>query len=379
MRRFVPGLLLTAAFTVWSGCGNSSSTPTGPTPVGVPSLVCPASISIVGVTVPSLIETYPAPIESGGAPPVNVSCQPVSGSAFPIGNTTVTCTATDARNQPATCAFHVTITSQQLAAMTFVAFGDSITAGENGLNPTNASEPTQANFTGCTPASAANRRVASLNQAKPNWIDVPNSYPTMLQTMLDGRFIGEGITVINEGSPGEVTSSAMQGCTGVLRLPVVLAADQPNVLLILEGINDLSGMNPPMETNQVMTDLGTMVTDARNAQPAPKYIFLSTLLPVLNNDVGCAPNSQTEPPCRNFAEENEEIQAANALIAVLAQSRGVPLVDAYTAFYNQDPSFVTLIGPDGLHPTPLGNQVLAQTFYNAVVGTVPITSRFGRR
>ena len=66
-------------------------------------------------------------------PPVLVSCSPQSGGSFPLGNTTVNCTATDAARQQATCSFQVTLRSILSRASTFVAFGDSVTEGENGL------------------------------------------------------------------------------------------------------------------------------------------------------------------------------------------------------------------------------------------------------
>lgn len=38
-----------------------------------------------------------------------IVCTPPSGSFFPIGTTTVTCTATDASGNQSTCAFPVTV------------------------------------------------------------------------------------------------------------------------------------------------------------------------------------------------------------------------------------------------------------------------------
>src|SRR4030095_4604501 len=42
-------------------------------------------------------------------PGVTVVCNPPSGSCFPVGTTTVTCTATDASSNTATCSFTVTV------------------------------------------------------------------------------------------------------------------------------------------------------------------------------------------------------------------------------------------------------------------------------
>jgi hypothetical protein len=40
---------------------------------------------------------------------INVVCNPPSGSVFPVGTTTVTCTATDAAGNIASCSFNVTV------------------------------------------------------------------------------------------------------------------------------------------------------------------------------------------------------------------------------------------------------------------------------
>ncbi len=47
--------------------------------------------------------------------PVPVSCSPASGSLFPIGSTTVTCTASDSRGNTATATFAVTVTAPTTA------------------------------------------------------------------------------------------------------------------------------------------------------------------------------------------------------------------------------------------------------------------------
>ena len=62
---------------------------------------------------------------------MTVACSPASGSVFQVGSTTVTCTATDQRQRTDTCAFTVVVTvPPKLNLTTFVAFGDSMTAGE---------------------------------------------------------------------------------------------------------------------------------------------------------------------------------------------------------------------------------------------------------
>jgi len=58
---------------------------------------------------PCLVVNFPAPVASDNCPGVTVSCVPPSGSCLPPGVTTVTCTATDASGNTATCSFTVTV------------------------------------------------------------------------------------------------------------------------------------------------------------------------------------------------------------------------------------------------------------------------------
>src|SRR5262245_65857531 len=76
---------------------------------------------------------YGTPSTIGGASPVATTCTPQSGGLFPVGMTTVMCTATDTRQRTDSCSFGVTVQRPAVIAATkFMAFGDSITAGEDG-------------------------------------------------------------------------------------------------------------------------------------------------------------------------------------------------------------------------------------------------------
>jgi hypothetical protein len=80
-----------------------------------PTITCPANVTAVAAqTCPissSATVTFAAPAASDNCPGVTVACTPPSGSALPIGTTTVTCTATDASANTATCSFTVTVFS----------------------------------------------------------------------------------------------------------------------------------------------------------------------------------------------------------------------------------------------------------------------------
>ena len=193
LRGLVVSLLLFSA-----GCGDSPA----PAPTPMLSLACPARIetsSIDGrpVTVPITL-----PLAAGGSAPVAVTCnQPTQ---FPIGSTTVGCTATDARQRTASCSFVVAVKGPpRLRHTTFLAFGDSITAGTK-------SDPVTLRL---VPAAYA--------------------YTVLLQGRLASRYTLQTPTVWNEGVGGEFTSD------GLLRLRPLLQQFRPEVLLLMEGTNDL--------------------------------------------------------------------------------------------------------------------------------------------
>ena len=70
---------------------------------------------------------------------------------------------------------------------------------------------------------------------QPSIIDVPNSYPTQLAAMLADRYKSQSPTVANAGVPRETAFD------GANRIDGVIDRVHPEVLLLLEGVNDLTG------------------------------------------------------------------------------------------------------------------------------------------
>ena len=81
-----------------------------------PALTCPADI--VSAAPPGGLSTpvdYPPPTVSDNCPGVQApGCAPPSGDAFPVGVTTVVCSAADAAGNDGTCAFDVTVGNQAI-------------------------------------------------------------------------------------------------------------------------------------------------------------------------------------------------------------------------------------------------------------------------
>ena len=75
-----------------------------------PSLTCPGNISQPNDRgTCDAVVTYTNPTPTDNCPGATVSCSPASGSVFPVGTTTVTCTATDVGGNSTPCTFTVTV------------------------------------------------------------------------------------------------------------------------------------------------------------------------------------------------------------------------------------------------------------------------------
>jgi lysophospholipase L1-like esterase len=324
LRHLTAALCLTA---VVGACGGHKS-PQGPSG-NTPQLACPADITLAGVSTPTQTVTFDSPTVNGGTAPVQTTCSPESGSDFPIGSTTVNCTATDASSQTAMCAFNVTLTGFSIALTKFEAFGDSLTAGETGR----------------------------ALEYVPLFDDVPNAYPTKLQEKFDALYPGQGIVVINKGHNGdsvEVTDETIRDA---------VPADRPDAILILAGYNNLSracshGGEPFSDSCRSGIDLvGQGIRDcirhAKELNAGVQFIFVSTLTPGL--------------PTGSNRIDRSVIVAANAQIRDEVAANGAVLVDSYAAFVGHEAEYVN---NDGLHLQPAGYQALADTFFAAIQATV---------
>jgi CSLREA domain-containing protein len=73
-----------------------------------PAISCPANLTKPVGSGCNAVVTY-APTVGDNCPGMTASCSPPSGSTFAVGTTTVTCTATDASGNTASCSFTVTV------------------------------------------------------------------------------------------------------------------------------------------------------------------------------------------------------------------------------------------------------------------------------
>ena len=261
--------------------------------------------------------SFDAPSPTGGRAPYAVECAPKSASTFAIGATTVACTATDADRAQASCGFPVTVrVSQTISRTKFMAFGDSITDGKVSLIP-----------------------IISLAG--------PETYPYKLQEMLGQRYPSQPMGVSNQGVSGEHLGE------GAARLPGVLDAERPEVLLLLEGVNAVWIRS----TNTQAANLRTMITSARQRGVE---VIIATVMPVT-----------ASWEAYGHVGSMARIRALNARIVQLAAEFNLgPVVDLF-ALFEANPQ---LIGSDGLHPTAQGQTRIAEAFREEIVRRYDVRS-----
>lgn len=293
--------------------------------------MCSSDISVVGRG-PTQPAAFVAPTVTGGVAPVTASCTAVTGSAFPIGTSTVTCTATDAAAQSASCTFAVRVFPVQLSLKKFQAIGDSLTEGENGL-------PFQ-----------------------PSFIDSANSYPTKLRTLLDAAFPSQGIVVANRGVNGQRIEQTLD------LLPGNLASDRPEVVMLLGGYNNLTSpcqlgittANPGCDTAvEFVEDTLREVVRLAKRNASVRYVLVGTLTP----SGPVASNAQ-----RDLRIDPSAITEVNNRIRAAAIAEGALMVETYAAFVGREAQYTSI---DGVHLTPAGYQAIADLFFAKIVSIVP--------
>lgn len=276
-------------------------------------LACPADLRTQSLDGRPVAVGFELPPATGGQQPVVVGCAPEPDHAFGIGSTEVTCSASDVLRQTDSCIFQVTVLDPpRLAATRFLAFGDSITDGWI-----------------AEPAGEVRHEPGS-------------AYPVLLQRDLQSRYLTQEIEIVNSALSGEEAREA------VPRLQRELAARRPEVVLLMEGTNDLDvvGGGGP--------DLAIQAMDAMviRAQAAGADVFLLTIPPQVGR--GAAPL----------------VEPYNDALRSIAAQRSAVLVDVHELLLrgacpgDRPPR---CIGADGLHPTSDGNRLIAEELARVIV------------
>ena len=204
-----------------------------------------------------------------------------------------------------------------LSATRFLAFGDSMTAG----------------------------KVAS------GVIDASISYPTQLLSMLQHQYATQAFMMTNDGLNNETAADYGLG-GGVTRLDPELVRYQPEVLLLLEGANDLNAGGAA----NIPTAIQALQTMIRTARARNVRVVIATLPPQIAQPPGAIVRSNSAALVAPF----------NAQLIQMASSEQTPVVDLYTGML---PRVTDWIDTDGLHPNAAGYQQMAGLFLTTVSST----------
>ena len=235
------------------------------------------------------------------------------------------CSASDDLGQTSSCSFNVQVfPPPQLAVTRFLAFGDSLTAGE-----------------------------VSLPLFGPALVEPSKAYPFQLQGRLRQAYPAQLITVANAGVPGEAATRAFS------RFASQLAAVQPEVVLLMQGTIDLG---EPI-ASAAAAAVEEMVAEAQRRGVDPVLATIPPIRPAFGRE---------EPASR--------VPGYNSIIRSIAAARAIPLVDVF-AVVSQGNCATSLsisfpcIGNDDLHLTAEGYELVADAFFDVIVANydVPVS------
>lgn len=302
-----------AATLLCASCGGGASSPSTPTqpspPVLTPlTLTCGAPIVLRTTTGQPVQLAYGMPQSMGGAAPVGIRCTPSAGTPVPVGQTTVACTATDAQLQTSTCSLAVTVVvAPTLTVERFLTLGDSFTFG--------------------TTSRAIEREIAG------------DTYAQKLEFLLSERYPDQRFAFTNAGVPGQFMDQIED------RYPAALRQSSAQVLIVQGGVNDIN-----TEGARAVSDVvARLERVTRDAQGRGVAVILATLTPQRPGSIkGTAP---------------QVVRDLNTRIRDLCRRYQTGCADLYAAFGSEQSP---LIGSDGLHPTPAGYDVIAETYFDVI-------------
>jgi lysophospholipase L1-like esterase len=167
----------------------------------------------------------------------------------------------------------------------------------------------------------------------------PQAYPGRLQAMLVERYTEQRPVVSNQGVGGE------HAADGASRFVRTIRSENPEAVLLLEGINDISALNE-RGASAALAAMDTMCKEARNRRVA---VFLATLPPERDSGTRAISSSILN-------RYNEDLRR-------LARGEGAVIVDLARDLD------VSAVGIDGVHLTEAGYERVATLFFQAIVAT----------
>jgi acyl-CoA thioesterase I len=175
---------------------------------------------------------------------------------------------------------------------------------------------------------------------------ITQSYPFKLQSLLGTRYSGQSVSVFNAGIGGKNAWEDRD------RLAGMVSQTHPDLVLLMEGANDLNSIGPPSTNAQIDSTVAHMEDMVRDTLASGIPVVVATL-----------------PPQREGGKGHgiPYLSKYNNDLKTMASKKGAFIVDVNAQFP------VSLIGSDGLHPTEQGYQLIAEMMFDAIKSRYEVT------
>jgi lysophospholipase L1-like esterase len=220
---------------------------------------------------------------------------------------------------------------------TILAFGDSITEGE---------VPVPGEFSQTV-----------------HYVEPEKSYPADLTALTNARYTlqnalridafcgndppsptGDHVTIVNAGCLGEPAGSSAT----LMRLNDKIAVYHPDLVLLMEGTNDLDSSNPSGSIASATIGIRNLVQLARSHGA---IVFVGTIPPQVASEL-------------THGGTPDLVQPYNAAMTPIATAAGAQIVDIYSDLSMDIPDWISPL--DGLHPTEAGYTEIARVWFTAI-------------
>ena len=161
-----------------------------------------------------------------------------------------------------------------------------------------------------------------------------------LRIFLRERKAGFDVVIVNQGRDGDSTGGMLE------RLPRAVADENPQLVFLWGGLNDLSGGLPP---EAVAANVGRLVDLVREMGSRPVVVGL--------------------PPVA-WEALDAAVREANERLREVAASKDAPYLDVYQALQKTGGGVDPRYSNDGVHLSDSGYRVLQQLFHGFLVGVL---------
>jgi len=330
-----------------------------------PVITCPANITVnTAANLCTAVVTFATPAATDNCPGVGTPiCVPPSGSTFQKGTTTVNCTVTDAANNPAACAFTVTVNDTQAPAITCPANQFVGTTGTTAVlnyplpvvsdNCPGVQAPVCVPAPGfafpvgvttvnCSVKDAVNNTSTCSFAVTVNRVVVP-SLSDPLACTGPGNVLSGSFTVNNNGAVGQTVAATVTLSPNLLALP--------GSCLVTPNIGTCTVVNATTITYAATLNAGQSATVSYKLQVAdgtlPTTVLSSTVTasfnggPVLTAGASTTATCQAPAPGPFYPARSEvtDVKTGSVLIyPIYTSSVGAPTQDSRISLTNVHPN-----------------------------------------